>query len=302
MWKFVPILLAAAMLACMVPVYAAEGTQAHSQGTTSEAARRADGVQLFGLPSRHSPTLSELPRNIFRDQKFIWFRPFRAKRSDLPWAAAILTAGGLMPLDEHVGQKLSDSPPGAGFAFSRRVGQWGSGLTDLAFSGGFYLLGRWRNDEQARTTGLLGLQAVVDSMAVVGILKAATERPRPTRDQGRARNQNAEGEFFAGGSSFPSGHATQAWALAAVVAHRYRNRPWVPPVAYGLAGLVGVARVTQRRHFPTDVFVGSVLGYLIGSHVVHETQDTPLPKRGRRQFLPQVQLAGGMGLTLSWEF
>jgi len=33
----------------------------------------------------------------------------------------------------------------------------------------------------------------------------------------------------------------------------------VPATAYGLAGLVAVARVTQRKHFLADVLVGSAL-------------------------------------------
>ncbi|MFQ5664450.1 MAG: phosphatase PAP2 family protein [Terriglobia bacterium] len=248
-------------------------------------------------------TLKGLPGNILRDQKFLWLRPFRSKRSDIPWAVALLgTTAALIAIDRPVGQELSDSPPGAGFAFSRRVGQLGGGLTDFGVAGTFYLVGRWRGNERARTTGLLGLQAVADSLIVVEILKTASQRPRPTRAGGRLRNHNADGEFFAGGRSFPSGHAIEAWALATVVAHQYRQRRWVAPTAYGLAGLVAVARVTQRKHFPADIFVGSVLGYLIGSHVAHAASLGPSSTPRRWHLLPSMPRGGGAAVTFSWEF
>jgi len=139
-------------------------------------------------------------------------------------------------------------------------------------------------------------------MVVVQILKAATQRPRPTSSGGRKRNHDADGEFFAGGNSFPSGHAAGAWAVAEVMSDRYGRHMWVPPTAYGLAGLVSVARVTRRRHFPSDVFVGAVLGYLIGRHVSHSADREPAGKHCRLRLLPYISPAGGSALTVSWAF
>ena len=41
-------------------------------------------------------------------------------------------------------------------------------------------------------------------------------------------------------------------------------------VVYGLAATVSASRVMARQHFPSDVVVGSTLGYLIGGYVVHK--------------------------------
>ncbi len=248
-------------------------------------------------------TLKALPRNILRDQKFLWLRPFRLKRADLPWTAAILgTTAGMIAIDRPAAQKLSDNPPGGGFSFSHRGGQVSGGLTDFGIAGAFYLTGRWRGDEHARTTGLLGLQAVADSMIIIEILKTASQRPRPTQNGGSLRNHNADGAFFAGGRSFPSGHATEAWALATVVAGRYRHRRWAPPTAYGLAGLTAVLRVTGRKHFPGDAFVGSVLGYLIGRHVLHTASSSPSGTSRQLHLLPYTPRAGGTALSVAWVF
>jgi membrane-associated phospholipid phosphatase len=249
------------------------------------------------------PTLKEVPWRIVRDQRFLWLRPFRMKRSDLPWVGLMVgTTAGLMAIDRRVGQGLSDSPPGSGYTFSHNVSRIGAPWSDLGIAGAIYLVGRSRGDQRAQTTGLLGLQAVADSVVVVEILKISTQRPRPTFSGGLIRDHNADGEFFAGGSSFPSGHAAAAFALATVVSERNREKRWVAPVAYGFASLVSVSRVTMRMHFPSDVLVGAALGYLIGQHVVHcaggATQDRPL----RSRLLPAVSAAGGTTLTLSWEF
>ena len=253
--------------------------------------------------AHQAPALKELPRTILHDQRFLWLRPLRMRRSDLPWAGAIFaTTAGLLAIDRPVGQELSDSPPGAGFAFSHRVGQLGGAFTDFGLAGAFYLVGRWRGDERARTTGLLGWRAVADSLIVVEILKVATQRPRPTRDDGRSRNHNADGEFFTSGRSFPSGHAAGAWALATVVAHQYRHRRWVPPTTYSLAALVAVSRVTERKHFPADVFVGSVLGYLIARHVVHSASPASPELQSRWILLPSAGPRGEVGLTLLLQF
>jgi undecaprenyl-diphosphatase len=58
-------------------------------------------------------------------------------------------------------------------------------------------------------------------------------------------------------ASFPSGHATTAFATAVVLA------AWYPRQAVGfvgLAALVGLSRILLGAHFPSDVLAGALLG------------------------------------------
>lgn len=266
-------------------------------------------------PPAHAQSQSDPPlhekdvlHNILRDQKFFWLRPFRGQRQDLAtWA---LLAGGtaaLMPADSPAARALAVHPPGEGFAFSRRVGQLSGAGVNFAAAGGFYLFGRWHGDERARETGLLGAQAVADALIITELLKVAAGRSRPTRNRGRELIDDADGEFAKGRRSFPSGHTLQAWALATVVAEEYRHNPAVRYAAFGLAGFVSVARVTARKHFPSDVFVGSVLGYLVGRHVFREyhrvAAPPPAPSRLEWDLRPHFHPRTGQpGLSLALRF
>ncbi len=62
--------------------------------------------------------------------------------------------------------------------------------------------------------------------------------------------------------SFPSGHATIAFAAARSIDKEFRNEGiWIPIVAYTAATAVGVERVVSDKHHWYDVAVGAALGY-----------------------------------------
>ena len=61
--------------------------------------------------------------------------------------------------------------------------------------------------------------------------------------------------------SFPSGHATYAFAGATMLRHEYGHlSPWVTVGGYGLAVLVAADRVRLDRHYIHDVCAGAAVG------------------------------------------
>jgi membrane-associated phospholipid phosphatase len=207
-------------------------------------------------------------RNLATDQRIIWTSPLKARsyrlKFILPFALSTIA---LIAADKAVAREVSEGPPGHLFDVSHGISYAGS-VGVAGFAGMFYGVVALEHRDRARETGLLAGEALVDSEIVSEVLKLTTRRERPGTSDGRARVDDARGAFGSGGSSFPSGHAIASWTVASVFAERYPDKPLVKYSAYGVAGLVSIARVTGRNHFPSDVAVGSVLGYLIGRYVV----------------------------------
>jgi undecaprenyl-diphosphatase len=67
------------------------------------------------------------------------------------------------------------------------------------------------------------------------------------------------------GYSFPSGHATLAFALAVVLA--YIEPKWKKGL-FLLAFAISLSRVYLGHHYPIDVIVGGLLGWGIGTLVI----------------------------------
>jgi membrane-associated phospholipid phosphatase len=64
-------------------------------------------------------------------------------------------------------------------------------------------------------------------------------------------------------NSFPSGHTAQAFAAAVLLSEEYKDtNPWMPYLAYTIAGGTGVLRMANNRHYVGDVLFGAGLGFL----------------------------------------
>ena len=85
-------------------------------------------------------------------------------------------------------------------------------------------------------------ESYASAMAVVYVLKPLVDRTRPD----------------GGHQSFPSGHATSAFAGAAFLQRRYGWAFGVP--AYAVASYVAYSRVEAKRHYTSDVVAGSAIG------------------------------------------
>ena len=121
------------------------------------------------------------------------------------------------------------------------------------------------SNDKARTTFLLSTESMIVTSAFVESLKHTTGRHRPyTGDHYDTWSGfTSKGPYL----SFPSGDASNAFALATVVASEYDNM-LIPPLVYGAATLVALERVYNNVHWSTDVFVGSAIGYFTGKAIV----------------------------------
>ncbi|HET7102170.1 MAG TPA: phosphatase PAP2 family protein, partial [Terriglobia bacterium] len=198
-------------------------------------------------------------KRIAGDQKAIWTSPFHLRLHDANWLVPLGgLAAALLATDTATSRSLVNSPDR--ISQSRSFSNMGA-VSLIGAAGGLYLLGKIKHNEHMRETGLLSGEAVIGSYLAATAVKAAAGRERPYVG-------NAEGRFWQGGNSFPSEHAAAAWSAAGVLAHEYPG-PLTKLFAYGLASAISASRVTGQEHFPADVLVGSVLGYLVAQHVYH---------------------------------
>jgi membrane-associated phospholipid phosphatase len=200
------------------------------------------------------------------------------------WNATVLTATGvLIANDESVASQVPTS-------WKQTSTNLSDGLTygTAAAAGGIYVAGLITHDDHAQRTGVLSAEAAIDTMLLTEGAKLIFNRQRPYTSY--------DGKFFAGNfssGSFPSGHAAFTWTLASVIAHEYPQWP-VQVAMYGIATAVATTRVTGGQHFPSDVFFGSTMGYLIGRYVANKdkhAQDHPPHAGNKLSRVPSAMLS-----------
>ncbi|MGA8871941.1 MAG: phosphatase PAP2 family protein [Candidatus Acidiferrales bacterium] len=200
------------------------------------------------------------------DQRAIWTSPSHLGLTDADWLLPLgVVAGGMLATDAEVSKHLSNSP--SRLKYSNDFSNYG--IASLAATaGGLYLWGRIRHDDHKRETGFLAGEAAIDSLAATYALKYVFGRERPLQS-------NFLGNFWQGGDSFPSEHSSAAWSIAGVIAHEYPG-PLTSIFAYGLASAVSASRVDAKQHFPTDVLVGSAIGWFVAQEVYRHRHDPEL--------------------------
>lgn len=299
--------LKAWQLVMLCALIALASANAFAQNPTGGTPQSSPTPQTKPTPSLESRFF----KNILKDQRAIWTSPFHLGRGDAKWIAPLgLSAAALMATDRRTAGALDDNNDNqTRLRISRDISQGGAIYTTGGIAATFYLVGRATKNARARETGLLGAEALIDSGIVADVLKFASQRPRPRVD-------DASGEFFDGGRSFPSGHATSAWSMATVIAYEYgKHRPLVRVAAYGLATAVSISRYTGRNHFLSDILVGSAVGYGIGRYVYKTHHDSSLDAdedetkhaENHSKFIPVTsplfsRASHSYGLALAWNF
>jgi membrane-associated phospholipid phosphatase len=91
---------------------------------------------------------------------------------------------------------------------------------------------------------------------MVELVKALVRRSRPAFRVTRARIVG----YRAIGRSFPSGHTSQAFFTATMMAPYFHASVWVVFLLYAIALLVGITRMYVGAHYPRDVLAGAILG------------------------------------------
>ncbi|MFD2999674.1 phosphatase PAP2 family protein [Pontibacter toksunensis] len=137
-------------------------------------------------------------------------------------------------------------------------------------------------DEKLQKAGMVSIGSILVNAAATSTLKRAFGRHRPDV---ATENDRFDGPFRnSDHTSFPSSHTSTAFTVATSIATVYREHKLVPPIAYGVATLVGISRVHDNVHWATDVMKGAAVGYLSakGVNYLYELADQKLKNRRQK--------------------
>lgn len=201
----------------------------------------------------------------FRDGGKVYMSPLHWNCTD--WLK-VLALGGAAVAIHQVDVPLNDvmyhnSTPFIK-GFSKTMAPFGNVLYILPALGGTYIYARLSNKDDLSGFTITAGKAVIIANAMATWSKVLAHRHRPYDDTPSKPNQWDGPRADLKNDSFFSSHTATAFSLATVIASTYSEHKWVPPVAYSMASLIGVSRITGNDHWATDVFVGAVIGYGVG--------------------------------------
>lgn len=254
------------------------------------------------------PVATPLPDSIHRPALFT--------RSDpLILGAFIAGAAAMRPFDKQIANEVREPEAQLNKTAGRAaktfnfLGSPGTLVAGVAMYG----VGRLGHFDRVADLGLHSTEAIVLSSGVTYVIKGLAGRERPSHAGVNDPDDFAFGGGFrsGGSSSFPSGHATAAFATATVVTletHRWwpKSTWYIAPLMFGGASMVGVARLYSNAHWASDVVMGAGIGTLMGLKVFRYNHLTHENNRANRWLLTAIPTVSpsldGHGATLGWSF
>jgi membrane-associated phospholipid phosphatase len=173
-----------------------------------------------------------------------------------PQTALILGLGGGVSAGVHSSDVrfARDAVSNHGFEEALDPGQvLGGAYVQIGGAVATYLTGRLTRSPRIATLGAELVRAQVVSEVLTEGIKVAVRRRRP------------DGTAY----SFPSGHTSDTFATATVLQREFGWKVGVP--AYALASYVAVSRMTENKHYASDIAFGAAIGIVAGRAVKFHT-------------------------------
>jgi membrane-associated phospholipid phosphatase len=214
----------------------------------------------------------------------------------------------MFPLDRAVARDLQDSSVQANHLLKHAA----TGARLLGSPGGYilpvaaYAGGRMLNRPHLADLGLHTTESVLMASAITMAVKSIGGRARPLVDVEKPFDYKVgrgwRNDDF---SAMPSGHTSTAFAAASAATMEIGE--WWPAhrkaagiVLYSAAGLVGLSRMYNNKHWASDVVVGAAVGSFSGWKVVGYTHAHPGNRLDRFFLHTHVGTGANGGLAISW--
>lgn len=201
--------------------------------------------------------------DVLTDTRQYFTAPLRWDESDWLFFGGSLTA--IAVAHEFDGRvRAHFAPAGAAGLTAADTNSLRDAIPAASLVAGTWLLSKVTNDSFASTEAYTMVEAAGFSSVTAEALKYAAGRERP--DQTTDPN-----DWRAAGSSFPSLHATAAFAIGTVFAESGNDdyRWFRRVVGYGMAGATAYLRVHGNQHWLSDTVAGAALGIASGRFATH---------------------------------
>ena len=220
-----------------------------------------------GSDKNRTECLDCLITGIYKDTRHVLTSPFHwSEKNLLTFTALSVGTFGLMLADNELQDWVQDHRSST----TNRVSRWSNRqmrrVKNLTI-GGFYLSGIVFKNQKAKETALFCLESVFLAEWITAGIKHLVGRTRPAANKGAFDFNPLKFPAPATSLSFPSGHATTAFALSSVIAEQYRSTP-LTIALYGSATVASLARVNDNLHFMSDLLWGGVIGVWVGKTIV----------------------------------
>jgi membrane-associated phospholipid phosphatase len=187
------------------------------------------------------------------------------KGGDFLSFSAVLGAGLLLySVDQDIQQWARDNRSSSSEDYFKTIGHLGNGIVLLGLVTALYVSGEVSDNNSLRKTALLSLESCLTTGIIVRGLKSVVGRARPwTGESSHSFHPFSTRSSFA---SFPSGHASTAFAMATVIADQSK-KAYIDIIAYSLATIAAFSRVHLDKHWASDILVGSAIGYFVAKKI-----------------------------------
>jgi len=206
--------------------------------------------------------------------------------------AALTTACVL--LDDEASDLMRRNQSSFSNSVSDVVVEYGNGYVAAGFPVAMYLSGLVLNNDWVRETAVLMGGTVLLTSTVTTIGKIAFGRARPHADLGSHEFRPFRNlpEY----RSFPSGHATTAFSISAVLAARIKN-PWASIGLYGAAAAASLSRMYTRSHWLSDVVFSAVYSSAVAHSIVYWFENRNTEASHGFNIVPTSN-----GVSVTWRF
>jgi PAP2 superfamily len=225
---------------------------ANGEGDTSS--------QDSGLLSRVGHDVIHVGKTLGLDWWHVYTSPARMTWKDGAFAAGAIAIGfGIYAADQEIYDEMQLIKDDDWFRPISEVGNFFEPMGTRAFTeswliGGMFV-GYITGYAPLRDISADALESIYLSLVVMTGTKFGMARLRPY--QGERTDW-----FKPKGAAFISGHTTNVFQLAGVVAHHFPN-PWAQTGAYTVATSVALERMTSTKHWPSDVYFGALWGWFV---------------------------------------